>query len=114
MTGEQIMYIVVALTVALVVVFVVSRRRGGKVTAKWGNKSLIAEGQSPPGRVEVGKGAELKSVENVTALGVSGPNEGAANAAEGGVAVAEKMKVEGAKNVDLTGVDLRGKTPGQP
>jgi hypothetical protein len=114
MTGEQIIYIFVAVIVALVVVFVVSRRRGGRVTAKWGDKSLTAEGQSPPGRVEVGKGAELRSVENVTAMGVSGSNEAAANAAEGGVSVAEKLKVEGATNVDLTGVDLRSKTPDQP
>jgi len=113
MTGEQVMYIVVAVIVGLVVVYVVSRRRGGKVTAKWGNKSLTAEGQSPPGRVEVGRGAELKSVENVAALGVRGSNEAVANAAEGGVTVGEKMKVEGAKNVVLTGVDLR-EPPGHP
>jgi hypothetical protein len=107
MTGEQVMYIVVALIVALVVVFVVSRGRGGRFTARWGNKSLTAEGQSPPGRVEVGKGAELKSVENIAAIGVSGSNEVAARAAEGGVSVGEKIKVADAKNVDLTGVDLR-------
>lgn len=113
MTGEQIVYIAIAVIVGLAVVFVTSRRRGGKVTAKWGDKSLTAEGQSPSGRVEVGKQAELRSVKEVTVTGVSGSTEAASQAAEGGVVVAEKMKVEDAENVDLTGIDLRSKTPGR-
>lgn len=109
MSGEQILYVVVAIAIALVVVFVVSRRRGGKVTAQWGDKSLTASGQDPAGRVEVGKGAELKSVETVNATGVSAEGEAAMRAAEGGVSVGEQLKVDGGKDVNLVGVDQRTK-----
>jgi hypothetical protein len=113
MSGQEILYVAIAIVVAIVVVVVVSRRRGGKGVAKWGDKSLTASGQDPPGRVEVGKGAELKSVDAVSATGVSAEGEAAVRAAEGGVSVGERLKVEGAKDVNLVGVDQRAKTPGK-
>jgi hypothetical protein len=109
MTGEQILYVVIAIVVAVAVIVVVTRRRGGKVTAQWGDKTLTASGQDPPGRVEVGKGADLKSVDKVSATGISAEGEAAVRAAEGGVSVGEQLKVDGGKDVNLIGIDQRSK-----
>jgi hypothetical protein len=111
MTGEQITYIAIAVLIAAVVVFVVSRRRGGKVTAKWGDKSLVAEGQAPAGGIVIARKTHVESEGSVEATGVIGSGQVAEQVAEAGISVGEEATIKGAQSVKLTGVDLRDKAP---